>query len=134
MNNGNQGGLQVTDGWACLEMGDTVLVRCVSKPADKNYFCGESDRFPGMQIICEYAGRFRKDSPDVLAGVSYLCKIKKKDGSGGKRSRFVVVPFAVAPEGGKRTGKANALNGDSFDNTVPPAKKKVTGAPGGDNG
>ena len=74
-----------------LEKGAAITVRCVDKPAGKNYFWGVSDRAPGVEIMCLNNARLK-----VLIGATFACEVK--DFSPSKRT-FIVRPMALYPKG-----------------------------------
>jgi hypothetical protein len=81
-----------------VEPGGAVIVECVSKPYDKNYWWGKCDRLPGVELTCEYTQRFTREK-DVRNGIRYLCVVKKiNPGVDGKKRYISAVPFRVYRE------------------------------------
>ena len=139
MSDMNLGRRRMATGWdyvrlnrPLLLLGDKIIVKCISKPNDKNYFWGTSERIPGMKLTCEYTAKFRKDGTDVIEGIRYICSIKKiNDGSDGGKACFVVKPIKVFSEDLAKFDATRELKNDTVGKTVSSAKNEVTEAPGG---
>lgn len=81
-----------------LESGSAVIVECVGKPYEKNYWWGKCDRLPGIELTCEYTVRFTREH-DIRTGIRYLCMIKRiSSGENGKKRYVSAIPFKVYRE------------------------------------
>ena len=111
-----------------IDIDSAIVVECLDKPVDKNYFWGASDRLPGTELTCEYTDRFRKGSLEVMVGVRYVCKVKKIENGrgkdGGKRC-IVVRPFRVFQEDAAKLAAVRSLrNQDLIDVKASSTKMK----------
>ena len=123
--------------WTGIAAGGTIVVECVKKSPDKNYFWGMSDRLPGFPVTCDYTSKFRKGSKNVMVGIRYECVIKKiEKGDDGNKRCFVVTPVRVYKEDMALLANAAGI-GDSaaefkpFDYSADRNKEGATETPGG---
>ena len=124
--------------WTGIEVGGSILVECVDKPASKNYFWGLCDRIPGNSITCNYTEKFRKGSKNVMTGIRYDCKIVKIErGDENNKRCIVVTPYRVYEHDRMKLTSAQGIGDDApvFDPFSSDKKtdEGVTETQGGDN-
>lgn len=82
-----------------LKPGGTILVKCIEKPVNKNYWWGVSDRTPGIELMGDFTDKFNPAVGTLIEGITYKCKIKEIICTDDhKKNRFTVIPFGVIQE------------------------------------
>ena len=77
-----------------VEVGSAIKVCCMEKPVNKTYWWGHCDRFPGIEIMCDFGSDpfTQFDASKIYVGISYICNVLAIDV--GKKV-FKVIPFGV---------------------------------------